>query len=162
LENSGHLSGESVISANQYAHLLSTDASTSATTCISLRIHQEILPGMSSLCSLLTNVDALKRDQAAIIKQIQLHTTASQTVVCNQKRLRDNLEKLTEQHANSKLVKRYLDDMNRDEDEIIAARKSLIVLEAQQDALREQCDDLVKRLKRDAGILKKRFNEIHA
>ena len=50
-------------------------------------------------------------------------------IVENQARLRDNLERL-KQHSMSAVVQRYLDDMNRDEDDITAARQQRAALEA--------------------------------
>ena len=55
-------------------------------------------------------------------------------IVTNQARLRENLERLKE-HAASAVVRRYLDDMNRDEDEITAARQQRAALEASVAAL---------------------------
>lgn len=52
-------------------------------------------------------------------------------IFSNQKRLRENLESLSE-HQSSTLVRRYLADMDREEDELISARKRMQALDEEQ------------------------------
>jgi len=73
---------------------------------------------------LLQVIQLLKEElQTSSVIQSKISACNSEiTVVCsNQQRLRDNLESL-KQHSSSAVVRRYLEDMNKDEDTISAAR----------------------------------------
>jgi len=67
-------------------------------------------------------VQLLFEKQTTLI--IKTKESSIQTVFTNQQRLRQNLTSL-EQHSNSDLVKRYLKDMSRDEDDLIKKRKEI-------------------------------------
>jgi ubiquitin-large subunit ribosomal protein L40e len=56
----------------------------------------------------------------------------------NQKRLRENLQSLNKQHSNSKLVQRYLQDMDAEENALIASADRLKVLKKEKARLQEE------------------------
>ena len=97
------------------------------------------------ICDRLLRSRRLQGEKALTTRGIQVETKTIESVSDNQIRLRNNLEKLTD-HSKSSLVRRYLDDMNRDEDEIIAARKKLLALEKQRDVLKDEEAALAKSL----------------
>eukprot|EP00944_MAST-04C_sp_MAST-4C-sp1_P004756 g4756.t1 len=76
----------------------------------------------------------------------------------NQERLRQNIRSF-EKQANSKLVKRYLADMDREEDDLIRQRKEIKVLEQKT----EQKNDTIASLKRSlTNIVTEIVNELKA
>jgi hypothetical protein len=99
--------------------------------------HANTLANFNHIISKLGESIALKATETATTRQILLTTNSIDTVVKNQERLRDNLDKLTE-HGNSALVRRYLDDMNNDEDTLIRARQKVLDLTEEREVMREQ------------------------
>jgi ubiquitin len=78
---------------------------------------------------------AAQEEEAAATRQRLLEVVQGmEGIVTNQARLRDNLERL-KMHSASAVVQRYLDDMNRDEDDITAARQQRAALESSVAAL---------------------------
>merc|ERR1719152_194108 len=76
----------------------------------------------------------------------------------NQERLRENIRSF-EKQANSKLVKRYLSDMDKEEDDLIRQRKEIKVLEQKT----EQKNDTIASLKRSLmNIVTEIVNELKA
>ena len=116
----------------------------------------ELLQLLSSLLGLLQELrNIIINDQSIIIRNISLENNKIEIIEINQKRLRSNLEKLKE-HGNSTLVRRYLDDMNRDEDNIIISRNNLINLENQKEKINEKINLIERNIKNDIeSILKK-------
>jgi ubiquitin-large subunit ribosomal protein L40e len=98
---------------------------------------------------ILKSIDSRKQlllEQADIQRQIQGHTKSIHSIETNQSRLRENLEKL-KGHESSPLVKRYLDDMNRDEDSILSTRKALLELEGRKETIEESAKSLEAKVK---------------
>lgn len=94
-------------------------------------------------------------DEKSLIRQIKRENDSINTVVDNQKRLRENLEKLTEHHGESQLVRRYLEDMNKDEDILLEAHKKTLALTEEREKVRKQ-------LQATLGVIKKESFELIA
>lgn len=109
--------------------------------------HTSILNAMETLIRGVREAKDMAAESAKVTRQIQQQNNCVDTVVHNQERLRDNLEKLTE-HGNSSLVRRYMDDMNHDEDILLEARKKLVEFTEQSQGLKENLEnkecDIVK------------------
>lgn len=108
--------------------------------------------------AILENVNAAKKmndDEKSLIRQIKRENDSINTVVDNQKRLRENLEKLTEHHGESQLVRRYLEDMNKDEDILLEAHKKTLALTEEREKVRKQ-------LQATLGVIKKESFELIA
>jgi hypothetical protein len=114
--------------------------------------HEEFLSHLDSLINNINEAKSLKCQETNLTRQIQLQNNSIDTVVNNQKRLRDNLEALTE-HGNSTLVKRYLDDMNRDEDTLNTARHTVLGLTEQKEGIQDQLGALEKGIGKTASGL---------
>jgi hypothetical protein len=91
---------------------------------------------ISQLISELDTVDAHRENLIVLQRQLGVATKEIETVCSNQSRLRDNLERLKE-HTSSVVVRRYLEDMNRDEDTICVARKKISELEETEISLKK-------------------------
>ena len=97
-------------------------------------------PAVDRLRELFGQVRAVKarRDEASEAQRtIQDLDSDMRKTFENQKRLRENLEKL-ESHSHSPLVARYLKDMDREEDELIATRKKAQLLRQNHALLKAQ------------------------
>jgi len=90
----------------------------------------------AQLMSELDTVEAHRDNLTVLQRQLAVTKKEIDTVCSNQGRLRENLEKLKE-HASSVVVRRYLEDMNRDEDTLLAARKKILELEEAEIALKK-------------------------
>jgi chromosome segregation ATPase len=90
----------------------------------------------SQLLSEIDTLDDLREKLAVLQRHLVVTKKEIDTVCTNQSRLRDNLERLKE-HPGSVVVRRYLEDMNRDEDTLIAARKKIVELEDAEIALKK-------------------------
>jgi ubiquitin len=115
------------------------------------------LEDASLMRTMLETIDQRKQlslEQSEVQRQIQLNVKSIQSIETNQSRLRENLEKL-KGHENSPLVKRYLDDMNRDEDSILSTRKVLLELEGRKERLDESGKVLEAKVKSIATDLQK-------
>jgi len=114
-------------------------------------------PLQTKTSQLMTELDALDahRDNLSV-HQRQLAVTKKEidTVCSNQSRLRDNLERLKE-HSSSVVVRRYLEDMNRDEDTLLAARKKIAELEETEIALKKTIASAESAVRETAGDLLK-------
>ena len=109
-----------------------------------LELDLEDEASINSVRSMLDDIDNRKKlliEQTETQRQLQLHNKNIKSIEVNQSRLRENLDKL-KGHENSSLVKRYLDDMNRDEDLILSTRKVVLDLEEKK----ERCDELIRDL----------------
>jgi ubiquitin len=91
---------------------------------------------ISQLISELDTVDSHRESLTVLQRQLAVTKKEIETVCANQSRVRDNLERLKE-HTSSVVVRRYLEDMNRDEDTICAARKKINELEEAEIALKK-------------------------
>jgi len=91
---------------------------------------------ISQLISELDTVDSHREGLTVLQRQLAVTKKEIETVCANQSRVRDNLERLKE-HTSSVVVRRYLEDMNRDEDTICAARKKINELEETEIALKK-------------------------
>jgi ubiquitin len=98
---------------------------------------QSLKTKTSQLMSQLDSLDALREDLVVKQRQTAVAKKEIDTVCSNQSRLRDNLERLSKEHASSVVVRRYLEDMNRDEDTLMAARKKILELEETEIALKK-------------------------
>ena len=76
------------------------------------------------------------------------------TTIENQQRLRSNLGKL-ENFSQSPLVTRYMRDMDRQEDELLAARKRLATLKQNQALLKKKMEVAAKKLLKLAQTIRK-------
>lgn len=92
---------------------------------------------LNALLEKVNAVRILNNDDLLLSRKIKLQENSIDTVVKNQERLRDNLEKLTEHHGDSQLVNRYLQDMNRDEDTLLEARQKVLDLSEEQETLKK-------------------------
>jgi len=90
----------------------------------------------SELMSQLETLDSHRENLSVHQRQLAVAKKEIETVCANQSRVRDNLERLKE-HSSSVVVRRYLEDMNRDEDTICAARKKIVELEETEIALKK-------------------------
>jgi len=90
----------------------------------------------SQLLSEIDTLDDLREKLVVLQRHLVVTKKEIDTVCTNQSRLRDNLERLKE-HPGSVVVRRYLEDMNRDEDTLIAARKKIVELEDAEIALKK-------------------------
>ena len=72
----------------------------------------------------------------------------------NQKRLRENLNSLNKQHSGSKLVQRYLQDMDAEENALIASADRLKVLKMEKARLQEEVATREAAARAGAGKLK--------
>jgi ubiquitin len=97
---------------------------------------QHLQAKTSQLMSELDTLDARRDNLTAHQRQLAVTKKEIDTVCSNQSRLRDNLERLKE-HSSSVVVRRYLEDMNRDEDTLLAARKKIAELEEDEIALKK-------------------------
>ena len=111
-----------------------------------------LLISVDTLIAEVNEAKVFNAEESVVTRQMLLQINSIETVVNNQKRLRDNLEKLTE-HGNSALVRRYLDDMNQDEDTLMAARQKVLDLTEQREGLREQLSKLERGIKKEALVL---------
>jgi hypothetical protein len=91
---------------------------------------------ISQLISELDAVDSHRESLTVLQRQLAVAKKEIETVCANQSRVRDNLERLKE-HTSSAVVRRYLEDMNRDEDTICAARKKINEFEEVEIALKK-------------------------
>jgi hypothetical protein len=91
----------------------------------------------SQLMSDLDSLEVHRHNLVVNQRQTAVAEKEIDTVCCNQSRLRDNLERLSREHASSVVVRRYLEDMNRDEDTLLAARKKILELEETEIALKK-------------------------
>ena len=82
---------------------------------------QAVQKQTSQLLSELDTLDAHRENLTVHQRQLAVAKKEIDTVCANQSRVRDNLERLKE-HSSSVVVRRYLEDMNRDEDTICTAR----------------------------------------
>jgi chromosome segregation ATPase len=98
---------------------------------------QSLKTKTSQLMSELDSLDALRENLVVNQRQTAVAKKEIDTVCSNQSRLRDNLERLSKEHASSVVVRRYLEDMNRDEDTLMAARKKILELEETEIALKK-------------------------
>jgi hypothetical protein len=94
----------------------------------------EARAAVAALAAAAAAAAAKGKEAAAARQRLAAVVQGMEGIATNQARLRENLERLKE-HAASALVRRYLDDMNRDEDEIAAARQQRAALEAELAAL---------------------------
>lgn len=122
--------------------------------------HVNLLKDVHTLVASVGKAKELKAKENAVIRNILLQNNAIETVVNNQKRLRDNLEKLTE-HGNSVLVRRYLDDMNNDEDTLIQARQRVLDLTEEKETLINQMSYLHGNISKDALCILSASSEIY-
>ena len=97
---------------------------------------QQLQTKTSQLMTQLEAVEAQREILAVHQRQLAVTNKEVDTVCSNQSRLRDNLERLKE-HSSSVVVRRYLEDMNRDEDTLLAARKKITELEETEVALKK-------------------------
>jgi len=145
----GTLSEEEMASLQSFLSALPQDDAS-----LPLPLPQDTL---SSLFEIIREARALSSEISVLTAQAQVQSKSIQSITDNQKRLRDNLERLKE-HGNSALVRRYLDDMNADEDKIIVARKALLELEAHADALKERSGAADRRAKKSAEAILKAWS----
>ncbi len=97
---------------------------------------QQLQTKTSKLMTQLEAVEAQREILTVHQRQLAVTNKEVDTVCSNQSRLRDNLERLKE-HSSSVVVRRYLEDMNRDEDTLLAARKKIAELEETEVALKK-------------------------
>jgi ubiquitin len=97
--------------------------------------HMQVLEEVNNLIEGVKEAKAKSATELALNRQMQLLNNSIDTVVHNQERLRDNLEKLTD-HGNSALVRRYLDDMNKDEDVLYSSRQKVLSLTEEVEILK--------------------------
>jgi hypothetical protein len=117
----------------------------------------------TSLTSIFKKVDEVKGlsdNESALVRQINLQENTIDTVVNNQKRLRENLEKLTEHHGESQLVRRYLADMNRDEDTLLEARQKALNLTDEKENIQKKLKVLIQTIKKEALALIEDCSEV--
>jgi ubiquitin len=110
----------------------------------------------TSLETLLDNVynaNKLRNNKIMFESEIKTQLNYIQTIVTNQKRLRENLERLTEHHSASTLVQRYLQDMNIDEDNILETRNLLNVNENKNKNNAEELKILEGNIKKEVTII---------
>lgn len=122
--------------------------------------HEALRASVTVLIDKANQLREFKNDEVTILRKIQLQNNSIETVVQNQKRLRDNLEKLTE-HGNSTLVRRYLDDMNRDEDTLIEARKNVLELTEEKEMLRGRAGATENEIRKDAVTLLEDCSDVY-
>ena len=127
---------------------------------LNLPSRASLLGDFDAVINVINQAKSVQVDEAAVTRQISIQNNSIDTVVHNQKRLRENLEMLKE-HGNSALVRRYLDDMNGDEDTLSAARQRVLDLTEQREGLREQLQDLLRQIHKDAAALKEKCIEIY-
>jgi ubiquitin len=127
---------------------------------LNLPSHTHLLKGLDTIVGVFHQAKDIQSEETAVTRQISAQTASIDTVVHNQKRLRDNLETLKE-HGNSTLVRRYLDDMNRDEDTLSEARRKVLELTDERDNLREKSKNLMERARKEADILRYACADIH-
>ena len=109
---------------------------------------------ISQLISELDTVDAHRENLIVLQRQLGVATKEIETVCSNQSRLRDNLERLKE-HTSSVVVRRYLEDMNRDEDTIGVARKKISELEETEISLKKTIASAESAVRETANRLQK-------
>jgi hypothetical protein len=97
---------------------------------------QAMQTSTAHLMSELEAVDVHRENLAVLQRQLAVTKKEIDTVCSNQSRLRENLVSLKE-HASSVVVRRYLEDMNRDEDTLLAARKKILELEEAEIVLKK-------------------------
>ena len=102
------------------------------------------------------------KDAKAVLDGCRAQVSAKEKSIAdtfkNQERLRQNIQSF-EKQANSKLVKRYLADMDREEDDLIRQRKEIKVLEQKT----AQQNDAIAVLKRSlTNIVTEVVNELKA
>lgn len=117
----------------------------------------------TNLASVFKKVDEVKGlsdNESALVRQINLQENTIDTVVNNQKRLRENLEKLTEHHGESQLVRRYLADMNRDEDTLLEARQKALNLTDEKENIQKKLKVLIQTIKKEALALIEDCSEV--
>lgn len=122
--------------------------------------HEALRANLTALIDKANQLKEFKNGEVTILRKIQLQNDKIETVVKNQQRLRDNLEKLTE-HGNSALVRRYLDDMNRDEDTLIEARKNVLELTAENEVKKERAGVIENEIKKDAVTLLENCSDVY-
>jgi hypothetical protein len=98
--------------------------------------NQVVQKQTSQLLSQLETLDSHRENLSVHQRQLAVAKKEIDTVCANQSRVRDNLERLKE-HSSSVVVRRYLEDMNRDEDTICSARKKIVELEETEIALKK-------------------------
>jgi ubiquitin len=116
------------------------------THCLDFDLNDEWHETMRVILKSIESRKQMVHDQVEIQRQIQTHSKSIQSIEMNQGRLRENLERL-KGHESSPLVKRYLDDMNRDEDAILSTRKALLELEGRKERLDESVKALEAKMK---------------
>merc|ERR1712167_400646 len=81
----------------------------------------------------------------------------------NQERLRQNIRSF-EKQANSKLVKRYLSDMDKEEDDLIKQRREIKKLELEKSMKNKLVSELIKEVKNIAWQVSselKKLKKVH-
>ena len=74
-------------------------------------------------------------------------------IFVNQKRLRENLNSLNKQHSGSKLVQRYLDDMDQEENALIKSADDLKGLKNYYEQIKKEVTVKVKEARTAASLL---------
>jgi vacuolar-type H+-ATPase subunit I/STV1 len=117
-----------------------------------------LLADMDAALDLINQARSIRANETMLTRQIALETKSIDTVVHNQKRLRENLEMLKE-HGNSSLVRRYLDDMNNDEDTLKESRRKVLELTEEREGLSGKRGELQQKIKKKLDTLSETFSD---
>ena len=114
----------------------------------------QFAPLAASLLSSLREVAESVASKVASEKQEAIIENERRDIFDNQKRLRENLNSLNKQHSGSKLVQRYLQDMDAEENALIASADRLKVLKMEKARLQEEVAMREAAARAGAGKLK--------
>jgi ubiquitin len=153
----------SITSYMSGSSLVSEDSIVSIRKCLDKVFSEdaEVMSAAGDIFQLLRAFNALQEEKTLNTRNIQAQTKSIKSVSDNQVRLRDNLERLAE-HGASPLVSRYLNDMNRDEDQIIAARQALLNLEERREVLQDEEKSLRENVASKVSAVMKRCSTLQA
>ena len=122
--------------------------------------HSSLSAKLTAIFEKVQTAKSFSNDEKGLARHIGLQNNSINTVVDNQKRLRENLEKLTKHHGESQLVRRYLEDMNRDEDTLLEARQKVLTLSEEQENVQKKLKAVLQVIKKDASVLIEECNEV--
>ena len=122
--------------------------------------HSHLSGKLTTIFEKVDEAKKLSSDDKNLVRQIKLESNSIDTVVDNQKRLRENLTKLTEHHGESQLVRRYLEDMMSDEDTLLEARRKVLNLNEEQEIIQKKLQAMLQAIKKETLAMIEECNEI--